>query len=166
MGPSLGPPVAAMPWKAAMQFVGAHGWAVAPGTCPVSCSGHALQRQYSPGSHLPAWSTAHSGTEPQVLWEALTENQTLTCGASFVSVSCLGQKARGDSSAGFPEEKWLRASQKITGCKSTSAQGVPVPFWFMEWRKEQSQGEINPQHHQVGDKECELLALPASRPCP
>lgn len=32
--------------------------------------------------------TAHSGTEPQVLWEGLVENQAPTCGAAFVSVSC------------------------------------------------------------------------------
>lgn len=43
---------------------------------------------------------------------------------------------------------------------------LPVPLWSMEWTTEQSQGEINPQHHQLGDKECELLALPPSRPCP
>lgn len=47
----------AMAGKAAMQFVGAHGWAVAPVMCPVSCSGHVLQRQHSLGNHLPTWST-------------------------------------------------------------------------------------------------------------
>lgn len=36
---------------------------------------------------------AHSGTEPQVLWEGLVENQAPMCGAAFVSVSCLGHKA-------------------------------------------------------------------------
>lgn len=67
----------------------------------------------------------HSGTEPQVLWENLVENQAPMCGA--VSVSCLGQKAWGDGSTGFPEEKWLWASQKITGSENTSAQGVASP---------------------------------------
>lgn len=50
--------------------------------------------------------------------------------------------------------------------KALLLRGLPVPLWSVDWRKEQSQGEINPQHYQPGDKECELLALPASSPCP
>lgn len=69
----------------------------------------------------------HKGTQSPVLWEGLVENQAPVCGAAYVSVSCSGQKARGDGSAGFAEQKWLWASQRITGSETLLLRGCQSP---------------------------------------